>query len=101
MTDQLLQALQVLVCENISDFVYEIRSAAREADAGYKGNSWEHPRVRAFDWAAATVEKAVLEAQNNGTLEEPPNHCGQTMTPLIPDSGMLLQWRCRSCGNIQ
>lgn len=52
----LKEAIKVLVDEeHIGDFVYDIKERAYE-DRSFKGNSWDHPRVKRFSDAVAALE---------------------------------------------
>jgi hypothetical protein len=63
MTPELLAALKVLLKENLGDWIYDVRSRAGESGDGFTGNSWHHPRVKAFSDAVTVIEKAVKEAE--------------------------------------
>lgn len=56
----LLEALKVLVDdEHIGDHIYYIRDNAIGDDPSYKGNSWDHPRVKRFSDAVHVIEQEV------------------------------------------
>lgn len=44
---------------NLGDAVYEVRSRVFETDPGYKGESWDHPSVKTYGDAVATIEKEI------------------------------------------
>jgi hypothetical protein len=58
--DELLWALRVLLKEDLGDFVYTVRERAF-SDAGYHGDSWEHPRVKAWSTASGIVADYAAE----------------------------------------
>ena len=54
----LVEAIRVLVREeHIGDFVYNIRERAMGEQDGYKGDSWDHPRVKRFSEAVSVLEQ--------------------------------------------
>lgn len=56
---ELQEALKVLIEEeHTGDFVYTIRDRAGEMADGFKGSSWDHPRVTR--WSEA-VERLTQE----------------------------------------
>lgn len=59
MTPELLAALKVLLAESLGDWIYDVRSRASESGDGFEGNSWDHPRVKAFSDAVGVIEAAV------------------------------------------
>lgn len=60
-TDQdLLWALRVLVKESVGDFVYTMRERVL-GDPDFRGNSWDHPRVKAWSDASRIIEDYVKE----------------------------------------
>lgn len=62
MTPELLAALKTLLRENLGDWIYDVRS--RTADDGdFEGNSWDHPRVKAFSDAVIIIARAVSDAE--------------------------------------
>ena len=53
-------ALRVLAKEGIGDFIYEIRERVA-SDTTYHGNTWNHPRVRAWGEAVQAILARVRE----------------------------------------
>ena len=67
--EALREALRVLLdVESIEDSVYSVRERAG-SDAEFKGNSWDHPRVKAFS-DAIEVLKALRTAVTPPAVEE-------------------------------
>ena len=48
-------ALRVLVREHIGDFIYNIREHVFSDEPDFKGSSWEHPRVIAWNEACKAI----------------------------------------------
>ena len=67
MTPELLAALKVLISENLGDWIYEVRERVL-SDESFDGNTWDHPRVKAYSDAVMVVEKAVTEVEANGSV---------------------------------
>lgn len=44
---------------NLGDAIYSVRARALEHDPGYKGESWQHPMVSAYNDAVQTVEREI------------------------------------------
>lgn len=57
---ELLVALRVFVAEEIGDFVYTMRERVLD-DPSFTGNSWDHPRVKAWSDASRVVAQYVAE----------------------------------------
>ena len=58
-------AIKILVEEeHIGDFVYNVRERALD-DSNYKGNSWDHPRVKRFSDAVTALEIWLANENNN------------------------------------
>lgn len=58
----LKEAITVLVKdEHLGDFVYNVRDNANGSGDGYKGNSWDHPRVKKFSEAVTALENYLKE----------------------------------------
>lgn len=54
----LKEAICILIKkEHIEDFIYDVRNRAVETDLAYKGNSWEHPRVKQYSEAINVLKK--------------------------------------------
>lgn len=68
--EELLAACRVLVAESISDQIYDVRSRAPREDPDYRGDSWDHPRVKAFSDACQVIELFVRA--NKPTVEAEP-----------------------------
>lgn len=63
LSPELRAALKVLVdVESVGDWVYEVRERAL-ADDSFTGNTWDHPRVKAFSDAVTTITTALREAE--------------------------------------
>lgn len=62
----LREAIRVLVEEeHIGDFVYNVRERTYE-DTSYKGNSWDHPRVKRFSDAVTALEIWLKNEEQRG-----------------------------------
>lgn len=54
----------VLHTECLGDYVYQVRDQARESEDGFEGNSWDHPRVIAFNEAVDVLENYYKTLDN-------------------------------------
>ncbi len=56
------EAINLLVNkEHIGDFIYTIRERTYE-DRAFKGNSWDHPRVKAYSDAVKVLEDYLKQS---------------------------------------
>lgn len=56
---ELKEAIRILVKdENLGDFIYNVRERANESGR-FKGNSWDHPRVKRFSDAVTRLEEEL------------------------------------------
>ena len=56
----LTEALKVVVEEeHLEDFIYTVRERACQSGDGYKGKSWDHPRVKRFNEAVRILKQHI------------------------------------------
>lgn len=61
----LKEAIKVLVeDEFIGDFIYNVRERTYE-DSNFRGNSWDHPRVKRYGNAVAFLENWLKNEEAN------------------------------------
>lgn len=57
---EIKEAIRILLEEEyLADYIYNVRSQAVEMDLEYKGNSWDHPRVKRFEEIVKTLETFI------------------------------------------
>lgn len=55
----LKEALRVIYEEeHLDDFIYQVRERAA-SDPDFKGNTWEHPRVKQFSQACVVIRREL------------------------------------------
>lgn len=93
MTPELRVALKVLMAENIGDSIYEVRERAALSHDGFEGNSWDHPRVKAFSDAISTIEQALKEAEvSDPSPPETKRYWVSWWSAAVPDTAPFGWW---------
>lgn len=105
------QALKVVLeDEHLEDKVYDVRERAA-GDVGWKGDSWDHPRVKAFSDAVVTLQRHARLLRDGHIVSEAPNGCqeassasvgayvpcGRPLYALVRNGDTRLYWMCDSC----